>query len=93
MDASQGARKAIAARAAVLAMVFAAGWAGGSLTQQTASAQVPGMGDAMKMAEGQGGALGAAAKLGTSITDMQEDVESLQKNLETLRTIQKALGG
>ncbi|MEW6269446.1 MAG: hypothetical protein AB1689_09140 [Thermodesulfobacteriota bacterium] len=47
----------------------------------------------MKAAEGQGGALGAAAKLGSSITDMQEDVESLQKNLDTLRTIQKALGG
>jgi len=80
-------------RAAAIAVVFAAGWVGGSMSQQPASAQMPGVGDAMKMAEGQGGALGAAAKLGTSITDMQEDVESLQKNLETLRTIQKALGG
>jgi hypothetical protein len=93
MEARNGARKAIATRAAVLALVFSAGWVGGSLAQRPASAQVPGVGDAMKMAEGQGGALGAAAKLGTSITDMQEDVESLQKNLETLRTIQKALGG
>ena len=81
------------ARIAVLTLVFAAGWLGGSVSQQTATAQMPGVGDAMKMADGQGGALGAAAKLGTSITEMQSNVESLQKNLDTLKTIQKALGG
>lgn len=80
-------------RAMVLALVFGTGWLGGSASQRHASAQMPDVGDAMKAAEGQGGALGAAAKLGSSISDMQEDVESLQKNLDTLRTIQKALGG
>lgn len=87
------ARRMFSTRATLLALVFSAGWLGGSLSQQPATAQVPGVGDAMKMAEGQGGTLGAAAKLGTSISDMQENVESLQKNLDTLRTIQKALGG
>jgi hypothetical protein len=77
----------------VLTGVFAAGWVGGSVSQQTATAQVPGVGDAMKMAEGQGGALGAAAKLGTAITDMQSDVQSLQENLDALKTVQKSLGG
>ena len=81
------------ARIAVLGSVFAAGWLGGSVSQRTATAQMPGVGDAMKMAEGQGGALGAAAKLGTAITDMQTNVEGLQKNLDALKTIQKALGG
>jgi hypothetical protein len=80
-------------RVAILTGVFASGWVAGSTSQQTATAQVPGVGDAMKMAEGQGGALGAAAKLGTTITDMQSSVEKLQTNLETLRTVQKALGG
>ena len=81
------------ARVAILTSVFTAGWLGGSITQRSATAQMPGVGDAMKMAEGQGGAVGAAAKLGASITEMQSNVESLQKNLDTLKTIQKALGG
>ena len=81
------------ARVAVLTSVFAAGWLGGSVTERSATAQMPGVGDAMKMADGQGGTLGAAAKLGSSITEMQSNVESLQKNLDTLKTIQKALGG
>jgi len=80
-------------RATLLALVFAAGWLGGSVTQRPATAQVPGMGDAMKAAEGQGGSLGAVAKLGSSISDMQSNVEALQKNLDTLKTVQKALGG
>ena len=82
-----------AVQIALLTGAFAAGWLGGSVSQQTATAQAPGVGDAMKMVEGQGGALGAAAKLGTAITDMQEDVQSLQKNLDALKTIQKTLGG
>ncbi|HZR81623.1 MAG TPA: hypothetical protein VFD92_11045 [Candidatus Binatia bacterium] len=81
------------ARVAVLALVFGAGWLGGSASQQPACAQMPSMGDAMKAAEGQGGALGSAAKLGTTITSMEQNVQGLQKGLDTLKTIQKALGG
>jgi hypothetical protein len=81
------------ARIALVTFVFAAGWVGGSASSRTATAEMPGMADAMKAAEGQGGALGSAAKLGTTITDMQSNVENLQKGLDTLKTIQKAIGG
>ena len=50
-------------------------------------------GKAMEAAGGQGGALGAAAKLGTSITDMQEHLDALNKNMETLKEIKGMLGG
>ena len=39
-----------------------------------------------------GGAVGTAAKLGTAVSDMQTHVTALQKNLETLKTLQSALG-
>jgi hypothetical protein len=80
-------------RLVLVALIFAGGWVGGSITSRNATAQMPGMGDAMKAAGGQGGALGSAAKLGTTITDMQSNVENLQKGLDTLKTIQKAIGG
>jgi hypothetical protein len=78
----------------ILACTFCAGVLVGSLAQRPADAQMGGIGSkALEGAGAQGGALGAAAKLGTSITDMQEHVSGLQKNLETLKTIQAALGG
>jgi hypothetical protein len=40
-----------------------------------------------------GGALGAASKLGTTVTDMQTQVEGLQKNLAVLKQVQGMLGG
>ncbi len=49
-------------------------------------------GEAVKEAAG-GGAIGQAAKLGTAITDMQSQVDGLQKNLETLKAIKGVLGG
>ena len=81
------------ARVAAVTLIFAAGWVGGSISERSATAQIPSMGDAMKAAEGQGGALGSAAKLGTTITDMESNVQNLQKGLDSLKTIQKALGG
>ena len=93
MDSRSNSSRRRWTRVAVLTLVFATGWLGGSVTQRQASADMPGMGDAMKMAEGQGGTLGSAAKLGSTITDMQSNVESLQKGLDSLKTIQKALGG
>jgi hypothetical protein len=41
----------------------------------------------------QGGTVGSVAKLGSSIVDMQQHVDALQKNLETLRQVKTALGG
>ena len=81
------------ARVVVVVGIFAAGWVGGAITSHDATAQVPSMGDAMKAVEGQGGAIGTAAKLGSTIGEMQSNVENLQKGLDALRTIQKAIGG
>lgn len=74
--------------------VFGAGYLCGSVSGRQADAQVKELGGAlMKEAGESGGALGSAAKLGTSIADMQEHVNGLQKNLETLKSIKAALGG
>ncbi len=81
-------------QASVLAAVFGGGFVAGVSFQRPVEAQ---MGDVMKKAgeaaAGQGGALGAAASLGTSITEMQEHVSGLQKNIDTLKKIQSSLGG
>jgi hypothetical protein len=44
-------------------------------------------------AAGAGGALGTAAKLGTTITEMQKNVHGLNQNIEVLNEIETALGG
>jgi hypothetical protein len=38
-----------------------------------------------------GGALGSVTELGSSIVEMQEHINGLQKNLETLKKVQSAL--
>ena len=82
------------AQVSMLAAVFGGGFVAGVSSQRPVEAQ---MGDVMKKAGGlageQGGALGSAAKLGTSITEMQEHVSGLQKNIDTLKQIQSSLGG
>jgi hypothetical protein len=90
------------AKLGVLVAVFAVGFFAGSVSQRDAEAQ---LGDALKAAggaaadsavgdaTGSAGSLGQVAKLGTAITDMQANVDSLQKNLELLNTIKGALGG
>jgi hypothetical protein len=37
--------------------------------------------------------MGAAAKLGTHITEMQEHVSALQENIDALNAIKASLGG
>jgi hypothetical protein len=74
----------------ILSGVFAVGVVCGSVMQRNAEAQ---LGDVMKKAGEQGGALGSAAELGSSIVDMQKHVDGLNKNLETLRKVKSALGG
>ena len=78
--------------------VFGAGYLCGTVSERRAVADMNDLGNAvggaaMKEVAGGGGALGQAAKLGTAITDMQTQVEGLQKNLDTLKTIKSALGG
>lgn len=82
---------------AVLA-VFGTGYLCGTVSERRALADMKDLGGAvggaaMKEAAGGSGVVGQAAKLGTAITDMQSQVDGLQKNLQTLKTIQSALGG
>jgi hypothetical protein len=64
--------------------LFAMGFVCGSVSQRSADAQLPGIGQ---------GALGSVTELGSSIVEMQQHVTRLQKNLDTLKKIQGALGG
>ena len=64
--------------------LFAVGFVCGSVSQRSANAQLPGIGQ---------GALGSVTELGSSVVEMQQHVNGLQKNLDTLKKIQGALGG
>jgi hypothetical protein len=73
--------------------MFLIGVVCGSLSQRYATAQVPGMGKGGvgEVMKGVGGPVGSVAELGSSIVEMQEHVNGLQKNLETLKKVQSAL--
>jgi hypothetical protein len=78
------------ARIAMIAMLFGTftlGYVCGSGSTPRASAQLP------QMPGGLSGTLGAASQLGSSITDMEQHVSGLQKNLDTLKKIQSTLTG
>jgi hypothetical protein len=81
-------------RVAALAGIFAAGFVCGSVTQRRAEAQLGDMGGkAMEKAGEQGGMVGSAAKMGTTISEMEQHVQGLQKNLDTFKQVKAALGG
>ena len=81
-------------RIAFVAATFAAGMLCGSISERRAEAQLGDMGGKMMEKAGDsGGTLGSVTKLGSSIVDMQKEVDGLQKNLETLKQIKTALGG
>jgi hypothetical protein len=67
----------------LLGGMFLGGFVLGSVSQRSAQAQMPGM----------GGALGSVSELGSSIGEIQQHIEGLQKNLATLKKVQAALGG
>lgn len=74
--------------------MFLAGFLCGSLRQQSANAQLQDVGKGLlEKAQGSGGVLGSVADLGSSIVEMQEHVNGLQKNLDTLKKVQSSLGG
>ena len=78
----------------VILGVFALGFLVGTVNERYADAQkIPGVGDVLDKAGKSGGPLGSVAQLGSSISEMQTHVNGLQKNLETLKTVQSALGG
>jgi hypothetical protein len=60
--------------------LFVVGFLCGSVSQRRADAQLPGVGQ---------GALGSVTELGSSIVEMQGHVDGLQKDLETLKKIQR----
>jgi hypothetical protein len=74
--------------------VFASGWFCGTLSQRSADAQMGDIGKSvMEKAGDQGGAIGAAAKLGTSISEIQTHLNELQKNVDTLKSVKSMIGG
>lgn len=78
----------------LLVLVFAAGFVCGTISQKNAEAQLKQLGqEALQKAAGSGGAVGSVVELGTAISEMQQHVDGLQKNLGTLRKVQNALGG
>ncbi len=81
-------------RIGLVAGIFAAGFFCGSLTQNSAQAQLGQLGgELMKKAGETGGPLGSAAALGNTLVDMEQHVNGLQKNLEALKKVKAALGG
>jgi hypothetical protein len=69
------------------ALGYVCGWAG----TPHANAQIPQIPGGIT---GQaGGALGTVTQLGSSITEMEQHLSGLQKNLDTFKKIQSALTG
>ncbi len=75
---------------AVIVGVFGLGYVCGSMTQRQAEAQIGGM---MEKAGKMGGPVGSAAQFGSSITEMQDHISGLQKNLDTFKKVQSSLTG
>ena len=81
-------------RIGAVVLLFAVGWFCGAISQRSAEAQLDSIKKAaMEKAGEQGGTLGAAAKLGTSISDIQTHLDALQKNVDTLKSVKSMLGG
>ena len=81
-------------RMALLVGTFGLGFLCGTLSQQRADAQLKELGGAVMQQAGEsGGMLGSTAQLATSVTEMQEHVNGLQKNINTIKEVQAALTG
>ena len=74
----------------IMSAVFALGYVCGSMTRPQAEAQ---MGGLMEKATKMGGPVGSVAEFGTSITEMQDHISGLQKNLDTFKKVQSSLTG
>jgi len=81
-------------RIAAFLGVFGAGVLCGQIGERHAGAQLGDLGGkAMEKAGEAGGPAGSVVQLGQSITDMEQHVSALQKNLDTLKKVKSALGG
>jgi len=82
------------ARVGLVGTIFAVGFLCGSMSQRPAHAQLGELGkEAIEKAGESGGALGSAVQLGKAIIEMQQHVDGLQKNLDTLKKVKSSLGG
>jgi hypothetical protein len=77
------------AMVAVLFSVFTLGYICGSASVPRASAQMPQLPGGLPG----GGALGSITQFASSITEMEQHVTGLQKNLDEFKKIQAALTG
>ncbi len=75
---------------AIMAAIFGLGYLCGSMTQRQAEAQ---MGGILEKAGKMGGPVGSIAEFGSSITEMQDHISGLQKNLDTFKKVQSSLTG
>ncbi|GFO56450.1 hypothetical protein GMSM_34570 [Geomonas sp. Red276] len=82
------------AKVGVVAIIFGAGFFCGSVTQRNADAQMEEVGQSLlKKAAGSGGLVGTVAQLGTTIADMEKQVNGLQQNLGVLKKVKSSLAG
>jgi hypothetical protein len=78
------------ARAALVAVIFAAGYVCGTLNNNRAEAQLGNLaGEALKQAAG----TGTLGEMGTALVEAEQHVSGLQKNIDTLNKVKAALGG
>jgi hypothetical protein len=70
--------------------VFGLGYVCGSLSQRQAEAQIGGI---LEKAEKAGGPVGSVAQFGSSLSEMQDHITGLQKNLDTFKKFQAMLPG
>ena len=75
---------------AVMAAMFGLGYVCGSITQRSAEAQIGGL---LEKGAKMGGPIGSVAEFGSSITEMQDHISGLQKNLDTFKKVQSSLTG
>jgi hypothetical protein len=75
---------------AAIVGVFGLGYVCGSMSQRQAEAQIGGLLDKAGKA---GGPLGSVAEFGSSIVEMQDHINGLQKNLDTFKKVQASLTG
>jgi hypothetical protein len=75
---------------AAIVGVFGLGYVCGSMTQRQAEAQIGGL---LEKAGKAGGPMGSVAEFGSSIVEMQDHINGLQKNLDTFKKVQASLTG
>jgi hypothetical protein len=74
----------------MLLAAFAVGYLCGSVSPR---ANAQGLGGLLDQAGKAGGPLATASQLGSAVVEMQDHVNGLQKNIDTLKKVQSTLTG